>query len=117
MKAIKEFYDEYGEDMSGCLWELSDPADPRRELVWIPINQSLVLPPLNGWSTRALERLEKSLKYESWLKTIRTVRVKCLNSLQYQDYENGFGFCGPRFDYNFRGIHNRLLYTLGKKLT
>ncbi|TGO15125.1 hypothetical protein BTUL_0044g00640 [Botrytis tulipae] len=116
MKAIKEFYDGYGEDMSGCLWELSDPADTRRELVWIPINQSLVLPPLNGWPTRALERLEKRLKYEnlnfSWLKTTRPVLVKCLNSLQYQDYENGFGFCGPRFDYNFRGIQDRLLYTL-----
>ncbi|TGO80586.1 hypothetical protein BELL_0004g00120 [Botrytis elliptica] len=124
MKAIKEFYDGYGEDMSGCLWELSDPANPGRELVWIPINHSLVLPPLNGWPTSALERLEKKLKYEnfnlSWLKNTRTVRVKCLNSLQYQDYENGFGFCGPRFDCNFRGIHDRLLHTLeracGKRL-
>ncbi|TGO70413.1 hypothetical protein BOTNAR_0001g00490 [Botryotinia narcissicola] len=116
MKAIKEFYDGYGEDMSGCLWELSDPADTWRELVWILINQSLVLPPLNGWLTRALERLEKSLKYEnpnlSWLKTTRPVSVKCLNSLQYQDYKNGFGLCGPRFDCNFRGIQDRLLYTL-----
>ncbi|KAF7901062.1 hypothetical protein EAF00_003283 [Botryotinia globosa] len=116
MKAIKEFYDGYGEDMCGFLWELSDPADKGRELVWIPINQSLVLPSLNGWQTRALERLEKNLKDEnlnlSWLKTTRPVSVKCLNSLQYQDYENGFGFCGPRFDYNFRGIQDRLLYTL-----
>ncbi|KAF7944716.1 uncharacterized protein EAE97_005349 [Botrytis byssoidea] len=113
MKAIKEFYDGYGEDMSGCLWELSDTW---RELVWIPINQSLVLPPLNGWQTRALERLEKSLKYEnlnlSRLKTTRPASVKCLNSLQYQDYKTGFGLCGPRFDCNFRGIQDRLLYTL-----
>ncbi|KAF7863246.1 hypothetical protein EAF04_007328 [Stromatinia cepivora] len=110
VKAISEFYNEYRENMIGCLWEF--PSTPRNEngLTYFPNNQT-------HEKTINLDSDRSKIAVSYWIFRMRIEGITndlAAKTGEQTSYELGLDFESPRMNFKVR---DRLVNMISKRFT